>query len=119
MMSAPTSEPSPGRVVRTLKDGYWDRTEVIELADGSQRVRKRNKGAAAAGPWGVESLRREIQYLQSLSARAATVLPSLLACWDRNASGMPDLGYEIPFHARHVDAGDLARRGALPQARGR
>ncbi len=115
MTSSPTAAPSPGPIVRTLKDGYWDRTEVVALADGSQRVRKRNKGAAAPGPWGVESLRREIQYLQSLSPRAATVLPPLLACWDRR-DGPPDLGYEIPFYARHVDAGELARRGALPQA---
>jgi len=36
-----------GRVVRTLKDGYWDRTEVVELGDGSRRVRKSAKGLAA------------------------------------------------------------------------
>lgn len=111
-----TAEPSPGRIVRTLKDGYWDRTEVIELADGTQRVRKRNKGATAPGPWGVESLRREIQYLRSLSPPASGVLPRLLASWDREAGGTPELGYEIPFYSDHADAGELARREALPQA---
>ena len=54
--------PSKGFVIRTLKDGYWDRTDVIELPEGGRRVRKRTKGAAC-GPWGVESLRREIRYL--------------------------------------------------------
>ncbi len=115
MTSAPTAEPSSGSIVRTLKDGYWDRTEVIGLADGSLRVRKRNKGAAAPGPWGLNSLRREIRYLRSLSPAAATVLPPLLASWDRTVAGVPDLGYEMPFYPQHTDAGELARRGLLAQ----
>jgi hypothetical protein len=80
-MSAPPepgSQPSAGSTVRLLKDGYWDLTEVIELADGSRRVRKRNK-PTATGPWGIESLRREIKYLTALPPRAARVLPRLLA----------------------------------------
>jgi hypothetical protein len=111
----PSSQPSAGRVVRLLKDGYWDRTEVIELADGSRRVRKRNK-AAATGPWGVESLRREIRYLTTVPVRAAAVLPRVFACWDRETAGAPDIGYEMPFYGHHTDAGELARRRALGQA---
>ena len=47
--------------MRTLKDGYWDRTEVVQMADGSRRVRKSSKGDAPPGPWGVAALRREIE----------------------------------------------------------
>jgi hypothetical protein len=110
------SEPSAGRVVRTLKEGYWDRTEVIELENGSHRVRKHNTATAKAGPWGVESLRREIRYLQTLSPRAATVLPQVLACWDTELGGTPEIGYEMPFYAQHTDAGELAKSGVLSQA---
>jgi hypothetical protein len=112
---APSPQPSAGRVVRLLKDGYWDRTEVIELADGSRRVRKQNK-PAATGPWGVESLRREIRYLTTVPVRAAAVLPRVFACWDRETAAAPDIGYEMPFYAHHTDAGELARRRALDQA---
>ena len=108
-------EPIQGRIIRTLKEGYWDRTEVIELADGTQRVRKRNKGGAALGPWGIESLRREILYLTTLPASAKGAFPPVLACWDHGANGSADVGYEIPFYHRHTDAGELARNLALNQ----
>ena len=111
----PASQPSDGRVVRLLKDGYWDRTEVIEVADGSRRVRKRNK-PAATGPWGVESLRREIRYLTTGPMRVMGVLPRVLACWDKESAGVPDIGYEMPFYAHHTDAGELARRRVLSPA---
>jgi hypothetical protein len=114
-MSAPASEPSAGRVVRTLQDGFWDLTEVIELADGSRRVRKRCKGATAERPWGVESLRREVRYLRSATPEAAVVLPRLLACWDRPGASGPDVGYEMPFYADHRDAGTQAKALALGQ----
>src|SRR5687767_1392949 len=97
-----------------LKDGYWDRTEVIELPDGGRRVRKRSKGAVF-GPWGVRSLRREIRYLTSLPERARAVFPPALAAWDDESSGAPDVGYEMPFYTDHTDAGELARRAALGQ----
>ena len=109
-----SSQPGDGRAVRQLKDGYWDRTELIELADGTRRVRKRNK-PSATGPWGVESLRREIRYLTTVPPRAAGVLPRVLAAWDREVNGVPDIGYEMPFYAGHTDAGELARRRALGQ----
>jgi hypothetical protein len=104
------------RIVRPLNNGYWDRTELIELPDGSQRVRKRNKAEAGGSPWGVESLRREIAYLRSRPESAAAVLPPVLASWDHNTDTGRDLGYEMPFYADHTDAGRLAREGALPQS---
>lgn len=103
------AQPSAARVCRTLKDGYWDRTEVIELADGSRRVRKQSKGAAA-GPWGVSSLQREIRYLTTLPPRARAVFPEVLAAWDDGA-----VGYEMRYYEDHVDAGTLAQRAALGQ----
>ena len=115
-MSATASDPSPGRVLRTLNDGFWDLTEVIELPDGSRRVRKRSKGATAERPWGLESLRREIRYLCSATPAAAEVLPRLLAWWDRPGAGGPEVGYEMPFYPDHRDAGALARGGTLAQA---
>jgi hypothetical protein len=97
--SEPATEPCDGRVVRTLQDGFWDLTQVVELADGSRRVRKRSKGATAERPWGPESLRREIRYLRSATPEAAAVLPRLLAWWDRTeAAGAIDVGYEMPFY---------------------
>lgn len=113
-MNHPASQPTRCRVVRTLKDGYWDRTEVIELPDGGRRVRKRTKGAAF-GPWGVRSLRREIGYLTSLPERARRNFPPVLAAWDDESCSPPDVGYEMPFYADHRDAGELARRGMLTQ----
>ena len=115
MTHEPTSEPSAGRVVRTLHDGFWDLTQVIELADGTQRVRKRSKGATAERPWGPESLRREIRYLKTASPRAASALPPLLASWDRMAEGSVDVGYEMPFYPNHRDCGTLALAAALGQ----
>jgi hypothetical protein len=106
--------PSEARVIRTLKDGYWDRTEVIELPDGSRRVRKQSKGAAF-GPWGVRSLRREIQYLTSLPEEARAVFPPVLASWDDESADEPGVGYEMPFYPDHADAGQLARDGNLTQ----
>lgn len=114
--AVPAAEPSTGRVVRTLHDGFWDLTQVIELADGSRRVRKRSKGATAERPWGPESLRREIRYLRSATPEAAAVLPRLLAWWDRSDGGGVDVGYEMPFYPDHRDAGTLARSGAVAQA---
>ena len=104
-----------GRVIRTLKDGYWDRTEVVEREDGSVRVRKSSKGDAPPGPWGVAALRREIAYLSTLPARADDAFPPVLAAWDDTAADPPRVGYEMPFYGEHVDAGALARRGALAQ----
>lgn len=107
--------PSAGCICRTLKDGYWDRTEVIELTDGSRRVRKRTKGATAPGPWGVGSLRREIEYLATLPAGVRAMFPPVLTAWDDESGSAPDVGYEMPYYDQHVDAGELARRGEQKQ----
>lgn len=113
-MNPSCRQPSEGNVIRTLKDGYWDRTEAIELPDGERRVRKRSKGAAF-GPWGMGSLRREISFLGSLPPSAAAVFPPLLASWDHMSGANPDVGYEMPFYADHLDAGVLARSRSLAQ----
>lgn len=101
--------------MRTLKDGYWDRTEIVQMPGGSRRVRKSSKGEAPPGPWGVAALRREIAYLSSLPERAQAVFPPLLAAWDDHGTP-PQVGYEAPFYGGHLDAGELARRGSLSQA---
>jgi hypothetical protein len=101
--------------VRTLKDGYWDRTEIVRIEDGSVRVRKSSKGEAPPGPWGVSALRREIAYLSTLPTTTRGVFPPLLAAWDEGGA-TPSVGYETPFYADHLDAGELARRSRLTQA---
>lgn len=101
--------------MRTLKDGYWDRTEIVQLPEGPLRVRKTSKGDAPPGPWGVEALRREIAYLATLTEPAQAVFPPLLAAWDDQGSP-PKVGYEVPFYAGHEEAGELARRGSLSQS---
>ena len=100
--------PSDARVIRTLKNGYWDHTEVIELKDGSQRVRKRSKGATGPGPWSVRSLRREIRYLATLPEQARSAFPPVLHAWDNGSMDAPDVGYEMPFYAEHQDVGMIA-----------
>jgi hypothetical protein len=114
---APAHVPSAGRVERTLHDGFWDLTQVIELPDGTRRVRKRSKGATAERPWGPESLRREIRYILTATPEAAAFLPLVLAWWDQtDREGAIDVGYEMPFYPDHRDAGTLARGGHLDQA---
>ena len=119
-MTGPTRAPPGGddvrRLVRTLKDGYWDCTEVVQLGDGSLRVRKSSRGDAPPGPWGLAALRKEIEYLSTLPPRARAVFPPLLAAWDDAAADPPLVGYEVPFYADHFDAGALARERALAQA---
>ena len=102
-----------GRLVRTLKDGYWDRTEVVQLADGSLGS-ARARGRRAAGPWGLAALRKEIEYLSTLPPRARAVFPPLLAAWDDPSADPPRVGYEVPFYADHLDAGG-SRERALAQ----
>ncbi len=113
-MPSPASPP-PGRVLRQLKSGYWDSTELLEMPDGSRRVRKHNKSATTtAGPWGAESLRREIRFLQQLEPTAARHFPPVLAAWDSDGN----IGYDMPFYAAHRDAGAHAANAAdlLPQS---
>ncbi|MEM7143530.1 MAG: hypothetical protein AAF591_00250 [Verrucomicrobiota bacterium] len=105
---------SDGVSLRVLKDGYWDVTEIVDGPAGERRVRKQSKGVDAPGLWGVEALRREIWYLKSLSAAAASHFPSVVADWDEYDSG-GKVGYEIPFYERHRDAGTLAAEALLGQ----
>jgi hypothetical protein len=107
--------PSQARVVRTLKNGYWDRTEIIELGDGSQRVRKCTIGATAPGPWGLRSLRREISYLAALPEAARAAFPRVFCTWDRESKGSPEVGYEMAYDPGYKDAGELARAAILAQ----
>jgi hypothetical protein len=108
------AERDRSRPVRTLKDGYWDRTEVVQRSDGSLRVRKSTKGNQP-GPWGVSALRREIEYLSTLPEQARAAFPPVLDAWDDASADPPRVGYELPFYADHVDAGELSRRGRLTQ----
>jgi hypothetical protein len=84
---------------------------LIRLPDGSLRVRKVSKGTGSPGPWGVATLRREIQYLRSLPAGAAELFPPLLAAWDDGKQ----LGYEMSYIADSADAGKLAQNDTFDQ----
>ncbi|MCF3648182.1 phosphotransferase [Synoicihabitans lomoniglobus] len=103
--------------VRTLKDGYWDHTALVRQPDGSLRVRKSNKHpTTTSGPWGTESLRREIRYLLDLSPGDAICFPSVLHHWDTLGDADAAVGYEMPYYPTHRDAGVLAREEQLDQA---
>jgi len=106
------SGPSAGRVVQALRNGFWDRTEVIELRDGSRRVRKAHKDDLTAGPWGAETLRREIRFLRGLDPAARESFPAVLSAWDNGR----DLGYEMTYLQGTTDVGELAAQEVLTQA---
>ena len=107
----PAPSPSDATVVQTLRDGYWDRTEVIRLRDGSLRVRKVSKGAQA-GPWGQVVLRREMQYLLALTGPVAEYFPRVLAAWDTGTA----IGYEMSYVDHTRDAGAIAQNSQVDQA---
>ena len=111
MPKGSSSGPSDGKVVRVLRDGYWDRTEVIRLADGSLRVRKTSKGSGASGPWAQGSLRREIEYLKGLEREVVGQFPALLCAWDDGGS----MGYEMSYVGDAVAASESACSGRLGQ----
>lgn len=102
------SAPSHGTVLRVLKDGIWDRCELLALPDGSQRVRKTTKGT---GPWGVHTLRAEIQYLRALPPGVAGYFPTVLAAWGTNPADAI-VGYEMPYFAGWRELGGLIREGS-------
>jgi len=94
-----------------LRDGYWDRTEIIRLADGSRRVRKQGKGNDSAGPWGTDNLRQEALYLLNLETDVANLFPQLQSYWDNNHG----VGYEMSFLEQRIDVAQLARQGVFDQ----
>ncbi len=109
-----SSTPAVAALLKTLRDGYWARTELIQLPDGSQRVRKVARPDAQASPWGIESLRREIRYLMSLPEHVARHYPQLLAAWGHDGPGV-ELGYEMAYIENTCEAAELARAGAMSQ----
>ena len=101
---ATSTRPHLAAVDALLRDGYWDRTEIIRMADGSQRVRKQSKGHQSAGPWGMDNLRAEAQYLQDLEPHLLDLFPRLIASWEE-----PAPGYDMAYQKECVDLGQLAR----------
>jgi len=105
-----STRPNLAAVDALLRDGYWDRTEIIRMADGSQRVRKQSKGHQSAGPWGMDNLRSEAQYLQDLEPHLIDLFPRLIASWEQ-----PAPGYDMSYHKECVDLGQLARAKVFNQ----
>lgn len=105
-----STRPSLAAVEALLRDGYWDRTEVIRMADGSQRVRKQSKGQQSIGPWGMNNLRAEAQYLQELEPHLLDLFPRLIASWEQ-----PFPGYDMAYKKEYVDLGQLARAKVFNQ----
>ncbi len=91
---------------RILKDGYWDRTSVINV-HGGLRVRKESKETDNPGPWAHAALREEIRYLQTLPDETRADFPELLEC--------QELVYEMPFYEGFPDVARLLCEGALDQ----
>ena len=106
-----SSAPCSGKIAQALRDGYWDRTDVIQLKDGTLRVRKVSKGVDTPGPWGVSTLRSEIQYLCSLDENSAKHFPKMLSAWDDGLS----IGYEAVYVQDAVAASNLAQSAGLDQ----
>jgi hypothetical protein len=96
--------------IRTLKDGYWDRTTVVRAVDGSLRVRKESRATVSPGPWAHAALRNEIRFLNAFRENQEIPLPTLLECWDGET-----IGYEIPFFEDRVDVARSLLAGELEQ----
>jgi hypothetical protein len=105
-----STRPTLAAVDALLRDGYWDRTEIISMADGSQRVRKQSKGHQSAGPWGMDNLRAEALYLQDLEPHLLDLFPRLIASWEQ-----PAPGYDMSYEKECVDVGQLARAKVFNQ----
>ena len=105
-----STRPNLAAVDALLRDGYWDRTEIIRMADGTQRVRKQSKGLRSAGPWGMDNLRAEAQYLQDLEPHLLDLFPRLIASWEE-----PAPGYDMAYKKECVDLGQLARARVFNQ----
>jgi len=104
--------PSPcsAQEVQLLRDGYWDRTAIVALDDGSKRVRKISKGDLSAGPWGRDNLRAEANYLATLESHLQDFFAPLFATWDEATTG-----YDMGYTDGYVDVGQIARQQLFNQ----
>ena len=96
--------------IRTLKEGYWDRTTVVRAVDGNLRVRKESRATVNPGPWAHAALRNEITFLKAFRENHKIPLPTLLDCWDAET-----IGYEIPFFEDRVDVARSLLTGEFKQ----
>ena len=96
--------------ITTLRDGFWENTAVVRLPDGTRRVRKQAKPAAAERPWALAALRAEIDYLKNLPPHLAPHFPTVLDSWDGDTAG-----YECPYYPDHADLTALLLAGDLTQ----
>ena len=104
------SNPKPAQQIQLLRDGYWDRTSIIKLADNSMRVRKISKGSDSAGPWGIQNLRAEALYLANLEPNLQDFFPPLLDHWDGTTTG-----YDMGYMANYIDVGQIAKQQLFSQ----
>ncbi|MCS5558980.1 MAG: hypothetical protein NZ738_06240, partial [Oceanospirillaceae bacterium] len=107
---ATSTRPTLAAIETLLRDGYWDRTEIIRMADGSLRVRKQSKGQQSSGPWGQDNLRAEALYLQDLEPHLLDLFPRLIASWEE-----PAPGYDMAYMTHYVDVAQLVRKEAFNQ----
>jgi hypothetical protein len=103
-MPAPQLQsPCAAQEVQLLRDGYWDRTAIVAMEDGSQCVRKISKGDLSAGPWGRNNLRAEASYLATLEADLQDFFPPLFTTWDEATTG-----YDMGYMDGYIDVGQIA-----------
>ncbi len=105
-----SNRPTLAAIETLLRNGYWDRTEIIRMADASLRVRKQSKGHESSGPWGQDNLRDEATYLQELEPHLVDLFPRLIASWDQ-----PAPGYDMAYMTNHVDVAQLVRSQTFNQ----
>jgi len=98
-------------IIRIIKEGYWERTAVVNGTDGQPRIRKESRSNKAENqPWARLSLLREINYLKSLEGSAAALFPEFLGSWGEENKRGP-IGYEMTFLDGWTDLGDLLQQG--------
>ncbi|HIG36602.1 MAG TPA: hypothetical protein EYQ12_03210 [Oceanospirillaceae bacterium] len=105
-----SNRPTLAAIETLLRNGYWDRTEIIRMADSSLRVRKQSKGHESSGPWGQDNLRAEAIYLQELEPHLLDLFPRLIASWQQ-----PAPGYDMAYMTDHVDVAQLVRKQTFNQ----
>ncbi len=101
MANDPQSPPTSRTVVKILKEGYWERSQLVKLEEGSLRVQKSSR-ASEGFTREVNVLRAEILYLRSLSGAVAKHFPRIFHAWDGGGKG--EVGYEMPFYKDWKDA---------------